>query len=112
MRQHDEAYNKNKMRLISFVAFLMGFAQAILLYVMSSYFKEADGLENIGPFYLVSYAVTLIIFFQLAQSDQEYRQIERLFIFLVFQNHQHRRYDALGSFASYHRCDDVLYHSG
>jgi MFS family permease len=32
---------------------------------MSSYFKEAAGLENIGPFYLVSYAVTLIIFFNL-----------------------------------------------
>lgn len=62
---HDESYSKSKIRLLSCLAFLMGFAQAVLLYVMSSYFKVAAGVENVGLFYLVSYAVTLIIFFHL-----------------------------------------------
>lgn len=53
------------MRLIGLISFLMGFAQAILLYVMSSYFKEASGVENVGLFYLISYAVTLVIFLNL-----------------------------------------------
>jgi len=59
--KHKENLDENRLRLSSFVTFLMGFSQAVLVYVMSSYFKEATGAESIGIFYGVSYIVFLII---------------------------------------------------
>lgn len=57
---HKEHFNKKKIRLVSFISFLYGFSQAILVYVLSSYFKLASGTENVGLFYFISYAVVLI----------------------------------------------------
>lgn len=85
MKQHDEAYNRRKMRLISVVAFLMGFAQAVFIYVMSSYFKEASGIENVGLFYLISYAVTLVIFFQLHKIIKRVGKSNAFFFSLFFK---------------------------
>ncbi|MFA6047812.1 MAG: MFS transporter [Parcubacteria group bacterium] len=85
MKQHDEAYNKGKMRLISFVAFLMGFAQAVLLYVMSTYFKRASGIENIGLFYLVAYAITLIIYLNLHKIIKKIGKSNAFFFSLFFK---------------------------
>ncbi len=65
MKQHDEQLNANKIRLTAFVSFLMGFSQAVLIYVMSSYFQLATGTENVGIFYAVSYAIFLIILLNL-----------------------------------------------
>jgi MFS family permease len=57
---HDENLEKGKVRLISFISFLMGFSQAMLIYVMAYYFKIAAGTEDVGLFYFVSYAVLLL----------------------------------------------------
>lgn len=62
---HDEQLDKKKIKLISFISFLFGFSQAILLYVMSFYFKSATGSENVGIFYTVSYIIVLIILLNL-----------------------------------------------
>ncbi|HLN19402.1 MAG TPA: MFS transporter [Patescibacteria group bacterium] len=85
MKIHDEAYNSRKMNLISVVAFLMGFAQAVLLYVMSSYFKQASGIENVGPFYLISYTITLIIFFNLHKIIKRTGKSNAFFFSLFFK---------------------------
>ncbi len=58
---HTEHLDENKLRLTSFVTFLMGFAQAMLAYILSSYFKLASGTESIGIFYGFSYIVFLLI---------------------------------------------------
>lgn len=63
--KHKENLDENRLRLSSFVTFLMGFSQAVLVYVMSSYFKEATGTESIGIFYGVSYFIFLIILLNL-----------------------------------------------
>lgn len=60
MKKHKEKLDKNKIKLIYCVSFLMGFSQAILIYVMSSYFKLATGIENVGIFYTISYVFFLI----------------------------------------------------
>lgn len=62
---HQEKLDKNRIKLTWFVAFLMGFSQAVLAYIMSSYFKLVTGTENIGIFYAVSYAIFLIILLNL-----------------------------------------------
>lgn len=57
--KHKEKINEKKIKLISFISFLLGFAQALLVYVESSYFKESIGNDNVGVFYFGAYAVAL-----------------------------------------------------
>jgi len=61
MKMHDEKFDKRHLELSSFVSFLMGFTQAVTIYILSSYFKEAAGTENVGVFYALSYLVVLFI---------------------------------------------------
>ncbi len=58
--KHKENLDENRLRLTSFVTFLMGFSQAVLIYIMSSYFELATGTESVGIFYAVAYAIFLI----------------------------------------------------
>ena len=58
--KHKENLDKTRLKLTSFVTFLMGFSQAVLIYVMSSYFKLATGTESVGIFYAVAYTIFLI----------------------------------------------------
>jgi len=62
---HKENFDQKRVKFISFISFLMGFAQAFVLYVMSTYFKLASGSENLGPFYFLAYAVILVFLFNL-----------------------------------------------
>lgn len=62
---HDEKLDAGRIHLTSFVSFLMGFSQAVLVYVISSYFKLATGTENVGVFYAVSYIIFLIVLLNL-----------------------------------------------
>lgn len=64
-KKHKENLDENRLRLTSFVTFLMGFSQAVLVYIMSSYFKLATGTESVGIFYGVSYIIFLVILLNL-----------------------------------------------
>lgn len=57
---HNEKLEKKKVKLISFISFLMGFSQAMLIYVMAYYFKIAAGTEDVGLFYFIAYGVLLV----------------------------------------------------
>jgi MFS family permease len=61
MPPHKESFDKSKIHLISLIAFLMGFGQSLIVYVLSSYFKTISGTENIGGFYIISYAIVLLV---------------------------------------------------
>jgi MFS family permease len=59
-RGHIEHSDKKKLRLINFISFLFGFSQALLLYVMSDYFREAiKSDKSVGVFYFIAYCVVL-----------------------------------------------------
>jgi MFS family permease len=58
---HDEKLDSVRIKITSFISFLMGFAQAAMVYVLSSYFKLASGTENVGIFYAVVYVIVLLI---------------------------------------------------
>jgi len=60
MLHHKEKLDKNKISLITFITFLIGFSNAILAYIMSSYFKLATGTENFGVFYVILFSIFLI----------------------------------------------------
>ena len=80
LEKHKEKLDARKVRLVSFISFFMGFLQALFIYVMSTYFKEASGTENVGPFYLFSYAVVLMLLLNLHKLV---RVFGKSFIFLL-----------------------------
>ncbi len=63
--KQQQVLNKNGIRLVGVISFLLGFGQAVLIYVISSYFKLASGTENVGVFYLLAYLLQLAILFYL-----------------------------------------------
>lgn len=65
MPSHQEHFDKKKIRIISGISLLMGFSQASIMYVMSTYFAEAFHSENVGLFYAISYLVLLLSLFNL-----------------------------------------------
>lgn len=79
---HEEKLDKKKVRLISFVSFLMGFSQATFAYVMSSYFKQASGTENVGAFYFLAYAIVLIALLNLHKIIRKIGK-SRVFLFSI-----------------------------
>ena len=62
---HREKLNIRKIKVITWISFLLGFAEAFFIYIMSSYLKLSSGIENVGVFYLVSYSIILIIYLNL-----------------------------------------------
>jgi len=60
-----EKSEKRKIKLISFISFLTGFSQAVIIYVMSYYFKLASGTENVSFFYTTTFVVVLILLINL-----------------------------------------------
>ena len=59
-KKHVEHVDEKKLKLLSFVTFLFGFSQAILVYVIADYFREAFGSTNVSVFYFISYSIALI----------------------------------------------------
>jgi MFS family permease len=58
--KHDEEYSATKVNAVGIISFLMGFTQATIIYMMSSYFKMATGSEQVGLFYFVAYVIVFI----------------------------------------------------
>ena len=63
--KHKEKVDNKKLHIISVISFLMGFASALLSYVISSYLKEALGTNNIGIVYVATYLVVLLLLLNL-----------------------------------------------
>ncbi|NTU66558.1 MAG: MFS transporter [Candidatus Moranbacteria bacterium] len=85
MQKHKEFLDRKRIRIINLVTMMMGFSQAILAYVMSTYFKKASGTENVGPFYFISYAILLILLLNLHKLVRIMGKIN-VFILSVFFN--------------------------
>jgi MFS family permease len=58
-KKHKESLNDGKLRLITFISFLLGFSQSLLVYIESSYFKLSLGNENVSVFYFLAYGISL-----------------------------------------------------
>jgi MFS family permease len=80
MLKHKEHLNRKKTKIIGLVSFFLGFSQAVLIYVMSTYFKEASGTENVGGFYFIAYTSLLLILLNLHKLT---RTLGKTSVFLV-----------------------------
>lgn len=67
------------------ISFFLGFSQAVLIYVMSTYFKEASGTENVGGFYFIAYLVLLLILLNLHKLTQKLGKTSVFLLVLAFK---------------------------
>jgi MFS family permease len=77
-----EKSEKRKIKLISFISFLTGFSQAVIVYVMSYYFKLASGTENVSFFYTATFILSLILLFNLHKLVKKWDK-SRVFFFVI-----------------------------
>lgn len=63
-----EKTDEKKIKLINFISFLNGFSQAVVVYVLSTFFEKSSGMVNVGIFYTVAYLFVLLIFLNLHKT--------------------------------------------
>lgn len=56
-RRHQEQLDEKKVKFISLLSFVFGFTDAFFVYILSSYFSEVIGSDNVGGFYLGAFLV-------------------------------------------------------
>ena len=78
-RGHDERLNKEKIKFVNFISFFAGFSQAVLAYIISSYFKERSGTENVGLYFIIAY---LAVFFILINFHKIIKKVGKSYAFL------------------------------
>jgi MFS family permease len=81
-RSHDERAEPPKLKLLSGISFLFGFTDAVLVYVLSSYFKEVTGTDNVSFVYLIAFSVVLISLFFLHDFIRKLGKSMLLFLLL------------------------------
>lgn len=84
-KYHKEIVDRKKVRLIDFLTFLLGFAQAVLIYVMSTYFYRAFETDNVGVFYFISYSSVLFLLLNLHKLIKKYGGIFLFQVTFVFK---------------------------
>lgn len=77
---HEEKLNIKKVRLMNVISFLLGFSAAITAYILSSYFKEVKGADNVSVFYLIAYVVILTT---LLNYHKLIRRFGKSFVFIA-----------------------------
>lgn len=60
--------DEKKIKLIHFISFLNGFSQAVVVYVLSTFFEKSSGIVNVGIFYTIAYLFVLLIFLNLHKT--------------------------------------------
>jgi MFS family permease len=84
MAHHKENFDKRKVELVSLISFLMGFSQALIAYVLSSYVTEITGSEKyVGAIYFIAYVFVLFCFMNLHRVIRRIGK-SRVFILAVF----------------------------
>jgi len=70
--KHDEKLNKKKVKIINIISVLLGFSAAIVAYIISSYFKEVTGEDNVSVFYAAAYVLSLLALLNLHKAIRKF----------------------------------------
>ncbi len=81
-KQYQELFNQNKVRFLSGLSFGIGFLDALLLYILSSYFIQVAGEEKIGWFYFLAFTLVLWWLIRLQPLVRRFGSV-RLLLFLL-----------------------------
>lgn len=79
----QENFNRNKVRLLSGLSFVLGFLDAFLLYILSSYFVQISGEHLVGSFYLVAFVIVLWLLMRLQPIVHTLGSVRFLSVLLV-----------------------------
>lgn len=80
---HTETLDRKKIRLLSSLSFGLGFFDAFLLYVLSSYFLQIVDESRISWFYLVAFGLVLWFLTRLQPWVQHFGSVRILLVLLV-----------------------------
>lgn len=81
--KHEEQFSASKIRIVTFISLLFGFMDAFLVYILSSYFRQVIGTDNVSPFYLFSYAFALLFMLYFHILIRKVGKSLLLFLFFV-----------------------------
>ena len=82
-KNRGENFNRNKVRLLSGLSFVLGFLDAFLLYILSSYFAQISGESLVGSFYLVAFVLVFWLLMHLQPIVHSLGSVRFLGILLV-----------------------------
>ncbi len=78
---HQENFDRKKIKLINWITFLFGFAHSLTAYIISSYFQQVSGKDNVSIFYLIIFAIVLVILLNLHKLIKKF---SKSIVFLAF----------------------------
>lgn len=78
-------FGKKKLTLLNFFAFILGFQTALAAYVNSSFLKENSGLDNVGVFFFLAYAGSLVVLFNVHHLVKKYGKAKTFLFFLLLE---------------------------
>lgn len=79
---HKENFKRNKVRLVSFVSFILGFLDAFFIYILSTYFSFIAESDNVGIFYFLAYSGVFIGLFFLQPLIRQIGRAQVLYLSL------------------------------
>lgn len=82
-KNRGENFNRNKVRLLSALSFALGFLDAFLLYILSSYFAQISGESLVGSFYLVAFVLVFWLLMNLQPIIHSIGSVRFLVILLI-----------------------------
>jgi MFS family permease len=83
--KHDEEYCSTKVNAVGIISFLMGFTQATIIYMMSSYFKAATGSEQVGFFYFIAYLIVFVALLNFHRAVKAIGKSNAFYFSLLFK---------------------------
>ncbi|MFA9262439.1 MAG: MFS transporter [Undibacterium sp.] len=78
-----ETFNRNKVRLLSILSFVLGFLDAFVIYILSSYFVQISGEHLVGSFYLVAFVIVLWLLMRLQPIVHTFGSVRFLLMLLT-----------------------------
>ena len=84
-RMYTEYARDRAVQLISFLGFAFGITVALLAYIISSYFQEVIGSDNVSIFYICIFSVILVLLFKLNRIIENVGRAKTLMILIVIQ---------------------------
>lgn len=81
--KHRERANIKGVHVVDSLSFLFGFADSLFVYVLSSFFAEVLGSDNVGVFYLVTFAAVFVLLWHLRRLIRRVGGSVRSFFLLI-----------------------------
>lgn len=81
--RHREIANLKGAHVINALSFLFGFADSFFVYILSSFFAKVLGSDNVGVFYLVTFATVFVLLWHLRRLIRRVGGSVRSFFLLI-----------------------------